>query len=310
MRKLQITILFVLVLSFSFAQNVPNGSFEDYIIDTINPEWSYPSDWMPYRMITGGIECFPFLNQGEISNESNSGNWAIKMETESCIEFGVTKHKPGGFTTGNPGTFFPLTYAFASSERPDQLRFNYKFHPVGNDSAFVEVILFKYDTLQPYVLDTVGYAIEFLLEGENEYVLRSTTIDYVADGNPDFIHIEFGSGKNCTTNTCNTGTTLWVDDVSLWGGTIDLVENSKNKLNCKLFPNPTSHSAILQWDKFIQVETISIVNLSGSRVYHRDNLAKSSSAINIDVHDFSPGMYFVELITGEGERASKKLIIE
>jgi hypothetical protein len=89
---------------------------------------------------------------------------------------------------------------------------------------------------------------------------------------------------------------------------VDIQELAQVKIN--LYPNPTSGNTHINWDKAIQVESISIVNLSGSRVYHRDNLAKSSSAINIDVHDFSPGMYFVELITGEGERASKKLIIE
>jgi hypothetical protein len=91
---------------------------------------------------------------------------------------------------------------------------------------------------------------------------------------------------------------------------ITSIEANTLGVSFQMFPNPTSRNTHIEWDKAIQIESISIVNLSGSQVYHSENLAKSSTAINIDVHDFSPGMYFVELITGEGERASKKLIIE
>jgi hypothetical protein len=302
-------ILLILVVNWwafnSLAQNVPNGGFEIVNIDSINPELSYPLDWR--RVLFATLECFPPITQGEITNESHNGNWAILMQTEQCAEIGVTKHLPAGYVTGNSGTFFPYNYAFESNERLESLSFFYKFQREGNDSAFVEILLFNYDTLQAVVSDTIAYTIEYIKEGVEEYTLMTIPVDYLIEESPDFIHIEFGSGKNCTLSSCTPGTTFWVDDVTLSGGTIGIKEN--NILNSKihLYPNPTDGGVNIVLDGNAEIKKLRVYSATGKLLIEK---MVSGNPLFLNLNELSKGMYLMEIETQDGIKAVKQLIVE
>ncbi|RLD22122.1 MAG: hypothetical protein DRI54_08630 [Bacteroidetes bacterium] len=300
-------IILILVFNWiainSSAQNIPNGGFEDVNIDSIFPEMSYPSDWLPYRILIPSIECIPILNQGELTSESHTGNWAIKMKTDSCD----IMIKTAGFVTGNTGTFFPYYYSFESNERPESLDFYYKFHREGNDSSFVKILLFKFDTIQSVVSDTIAYTIKYIKEEVGEYSLLTIPIEYVSESNPDFIHIEFGTAKNCSQNQCTPGTTFWVDDVELSGGTLGIEENNNLLLGFKLFPNPSNSIINITVDKKVKLKNIKAYDAVGKLVIE---ITAFNSQLQIDVSGLKIGMYLLEIETTEGLKEVKQFIVE
>jgi hypothetical protein len=252
------------------------------------------------------LECFPPIIQGEITNESHNGDWAILMQTEQCAEIGETRHLPGGYVTGNSGTFFPYNYAFESNERPESLSFYYKFQREGNDSAFVEILLFNFDTLQAVVSDTIAYSIKYIKEEVGEYSLLTIPIEYFSEDNPDFIHIEFGSGKNCTTNSCTPGTTFWIDDVELSGGTLGIEENNSLWDGVKLFPNPSNGSINISLNSDVKLKNIKIYSIAGKLVME---ITAFNNQLQIDVNDLSKGIYLLEVETQDGRRKVKRVVI-
>ena len=69
-----------------------------------------------------------------------------------------------------------------------------------------------------------------------------------------------------------------------------------------VFPNPANIEFNIQLKEGIRLEKANIYNQLGQ-------LILSSSETNIDVNNLSQGMYFVEVITNQGN-STKKLIIE
>lgn len=305
MKYLLLIIVSNWVVINSSAQNIPNGGFENVNIDSINPEMSFPLDWR--RVLFATLECFPPLSQGELTNESHNGDWAILMQTEHCSEIGVIKYLPAGYVTGNSGTFFPYNYAFESNERPASLSFYFQFHREGNDSAFAEILLFKFDTLQAVVTDTIAYAVKFIKEEIGEYTLMTIPIDYFSAENPDFIHIEFGSGRNCGVSSCTPGTTFWVDDVELTGGTLGIEENNNPAGGFQLYPNPTNGKINIVANSTVPLRVIRVYSIAGKLIMEKPIF---NNQLQLNISELNKGTYFLEVETVEGLKEVKQFIVE
>jgi len=305
-------IIYLVILFFPSilsAQNIPNGGFEDVIIDTEFPSQSHPINWMPFHWLVW-IECFPFQSQGMLSNESNTGDFAIKMETISCQEVGNgLVHRPSGYYTGNPEMWSPEDWSLQYDNRPEYLNFSYKFHQESTDSAYVEIMLFNYDSISqgiPFIerIDTIAFSQSNIFEETDEYIEFNLPINYVSDSLPSFVSIVFSSGKknNCTLSSCTPGTTLWVDDVSVSGGTVGLEHIETIDQEFQLYPNPSYHSFRLISKSAVQIKNVSINDYLGREL--KDWLGFQEEFI---VSDLPSGTYFIQIQTTKG-LAVKKLI--
>jgi len=89
--KLIFLILFILSIGIS-AQNIPNGGFENW--DTFG-SMNYPANWL---FMTSPV-CTPTLLPAEQTDDSYLGNWAVKLESHTCIGMPGTNLEMG-FKTG------------------------------------------------------------------------------------------------------------------------------------------------------------------------------------------------------------------
>lgn len=307
--KIIILFLSLLIISKSgISQNIPNGDFDDVVINTNNPFMTYPVNWMPYHWLLW-YECYPNLIQGEITTESYSGDYAIKMETIGCFELDIEWiHRPGGFNTGNSGVWSPEGWSLPYNNRPDELNFYYKFHQENFDSAYVEVMLFNYDTTSGIPsserVDTIAFNSARIFEETEEYVPFTLPINYLTDSVPSFISIVFSSGEknNCTLATCTPGTTLWVDDVSVSGGDVGIGEIESFSKKFSLYPNPSSHTFRLVSKGNIQIERVSVFDYLGRELKYWIGFQEEYV-----VSELLSGTYFIRIETAEGV-AVKKLM--
>jgi len=288
------------------AQNIPNGGFEEVVIDTSFPLQSYPVNWMPFHWVSAQIECWPYLEQqGKLSHDSHTGEFAVKMETQACETVNGWEQRPGGYTIGKAGVWPPYDRAVAHNHRPEELNFFYKFHQESSDSAFVSVTLFNYDSLTPNIpwtqrYDTIGFGFSYIVEPTETYMAYTLPITYFSDSVPGFINIVFGSGYKCTLNNCTPGTILWVDDVSVSGGSLGIADRKRAKPQVSVFPNPSTHSFRIQSKDPIQITKVSMLDGLGKELKVWNNFEDEFSIAGHPV-----GIYLIRIETSQGIAVEK-----
>jgi len=120
------------------------------------------------------------------------------------------------------------------------------------------------------------------------------------------------------------------DTISLAGcGVITEIDDPLNhpeKSRMLIYPNPANDRVFIQFPKYLQRDAtigqistttiyhqwtstlFEIYNLNGSRVYS-STIPKSIEKIEIDISNWSQGLYFVRLLFGNNEVASEKFLI-
>lgn len=80
--------------------------------------------------------------------------------------------------------------------------------------------------------------------------------------------------------------------------------------NLSLSPNPASNYAVLDLELTApQQVQIEVIDLSGRQLFQEDSGQVSRAQISIDVQDYTPGLYFVNIQIGD-QSMTKKLIIK
>ncbi len=78
--------------------------------------------------------------------------------------------------------------------------------------------------------------------------------------------------------------------------------------NMKLFPNPTAHSSVMEFENKNVNYSISVMDMTG-RVL-RSYTSNKGESVTIEKDDLSSGLYFVNVTDSQNAKASSKLIIE
>jgi hypothetical protein len=134
-----------------------------------------------------------------------------------------------------------------------------------------------------------------------------------------------GNDDNDTGPT-RTGQTVWYGTGSNWSNTGDLgdlqlaggpytfgigdVVDYSNEI--VLFPNPSNSNVYLRMitDTFKGKVNLHIVDIAGRTIIHDQYTIGSNNMIQINASNLTTGMYFVTILGENGEKASKKLIIQ
>ena len=288
------------------AQNIPNGGFE--IWDT-NGAADYPVNWL----FMNSPVCTPTMLPATQTDDSYEGNWAVKLVSHTCIGMPGTNLEMGFIYTGNLGGSSINNYSIPFNERPDNLSFFYKFYPEGNDSAFVLLMLVKYDTVELEITDTVAYSTGYIFNEVDEYTEFTLPITYFSENTPDYMYLIFTTSKTLGPNTipisfpgeyANLGTTLIIDNVSAEGGTLGIDSKANLESIIKLFPNPVNDEFIIEKPNSVQVDRIVLYNNLGIEINHFN-----SEQSTFNVSGLKPGLYFLELHTNKGV-ILKKIVID
>jgi len=162
---------------------------------------------------------------------------------------------------------------------------------------------------------TDGYNVELRLGWDNFSFLpgKGRSIGFSMGNNDndlgtgrDYQSVWYGTASNWS-NTADLG------DLQLAGGPYffnvgDVVDYSDQIV---LFPNPSSGNVYLRMvsDSFKGNVTIYVSDIMGRTIVNEQYNLESDNMIQLDANQFTPGIYFVNIMGQDGAKAVKKLII-
>lgn len=89
------------------------------------------------------------------------------------------------------------------------------------------------------------------------------------------------------------------------------LEEIKAIESIKIYPNPTDDYFTMKWESSeVDIDEVALIDASGKVVYQQKVIHKGLGEVRMDVSNYSPGTYFVKIISVGGEFALRKLVIE
>lgn len=109
----------------------------------------------------------------------------------------------------------------------------------------------------------------------------------------------------------NSGMLYIATSNGLWSRSVitnlDNETESENAQSLNVFPNPSNSAIQVQWTEHSSFKTLYIFNEMGQKVYESD--INFLNNISVDTQRFSPGMYFIRIVS-DSNSIFKKLIID
>jgi hypothetical protein len=141
--------------------------------------------------------------------------------------------------------YAPFVYTgFPISQRYMTFSGWYTFDPVGGDSLYGWISMFKSHSL-------IGYAVFTNKIAQGVYTQFSATVSYLQGGTPDSCATWFGiAGSSGNSGRFNLGSAFTLDDLSLSGTATGVAEHVTQPLAFALFqnfPNPFNPSTLIQY---------------------------------------------------------------
>ena len=276
---------------------------------------SFPVSWL-LNTAYPSLPCYPQQITAEQTNQGNKGSSAVKLEAKYCTDDCGVQQVYIGFlaygNTNNPQLLHGIPY----NQRPEQLNFYYKFNRVEVDTGFAKIVL--------RLLDSAGYAGQIIGEGKvsiinntNIYTQITVPINYFLPDTPEIIQIVFSTSKTLTDlgylntipgNGANIGTILWIDDVTVSGGNMDVIENQEISC-CKIYPNPFHDYSTITFENSKKENcALTLYNSVGQLVRSFNDI--KADKIRIERQNLKSGLYYFRLCTGKQTLAKGNLLIE
>ena len=272
---------------------LPNNGFEDWVdIDTENPD-----DWTSTNFISELTDSPLAVTK---SNDAHTGNFAMRLETVEISFFGDEPDTVGYVSTGSVGDD-GIEGGFPYSGQPDKLTGYYKYTPVGNDTAVINVYFTKYNS-------TTGETDELF----DELILLPPTSSYTKfelpielSEIPDTANVTIGSSNYAEEeNFKGVGSVLWIDDVQF-----ELINGTKLPLfaeEISIYPNPADDYTTLDLGAGKgDVQSVIFFDALGRRVLHLKTPNQFENTLNIKTYQLKNGIYWYLVKTDTGDFSGK-----
>lgn len=283
-------ILFIAWLNSGLAQTtVPNGGFETWSDEYNAESWdgfNYSGTWLNFHTFTR-------------SDDAHTGNYAAQVENVNDELLGLI---PGVAFTGT-FDFDPLTYEYTFqmgipiTGRPTSLNGYFKYTPVGGDTMFIVVGMFKWNE-QEMDLDSIGGGIYYTGNTVGIYTNFHIPIQYYSNDDADTMYIMMAP----STDTYHEGSKLLVDDLTLSYNPSG-VENDISE-SYLLFPNPASDLVFLEAANDSGALFYTISDITGISV-----LSGKIDTAPIDVSYLREGLYFLRVSNSNNQVSTQKIIV-
>ncbi len=248
----------------TFAQNIPNGSFEDWKTYSLGfqPD-EYPFTSFEEQLITDSLTIIR-------SEDAQSGNYAMYLKTIGYFnEDFMEQDTSAGFAVlGQPDE--GAGGGFAISEKPDSLVIHAKFNIPAGDTADIVVWFFMDSNIV-----TLNF---FPLTGtQSTYKRFAFALDTTGNRNSALIgftssHIAAGDFSGIP------GSEIWIDNISFTGATTEIPNSGFENWTELTYSNPDN------WDTYNYEEAFlgfnSVTQVTGTEAY------EGSSAIKAIVTEF------------------------
>jgi len=255
--------------SITQAQNIPNGSFEDWVIG------GGPDLWYTNNQYYPPVECLQIFPDFQ----AYSGEICALGVVDSCSELSIL--------------YPPVLTSFDISlnSKPEALHGFYKYLPLGNDQFYLRVKLYADSVL-------IG---EGSLKSEqvvNEFTEFVVNFEYSSTDIPDIAIIEFTIDSSLVDNKLHHGSKWYLDSLT-FGPLSDICDElEKFPLTYSLYqnyPNPfnpttkvkfTIPAVTLQQTKSDNFVTINVFDVLGNKIA---TLVKEEKAAGIYEIEFTVG---------------------
>ncbi len=287
-------IFLSLAISFSvFAQStIPNPNFE---------QWSAgnPVGWQTSNSFT---QQFGATTVSQEAVNPYQGNFAVRLETKSVFGYSIAGLITNGQISVNVNQTPPVTILGGTpfTARPNRFKGYYQYQPGANDYCMIVALLLKRNQ-STNTFDTVGVAQFLNTAAVNSWTLFDVPFNYALGDSPDTIQvIAISSNPDASV----VGSVLLLDSLHFEGGTVSV---ASQWLPAKFYVwyNSAEKIITVQPSSSNADNTISIYDVLGNKVYET-SLINKSSCINIPVHNWQKGIYFVN---ESKEKASVKKIL-
>lgn len=311
--KLTLFILSLVMWGNLLGQQVINGAMEQW--DSTLVVLPYPESWIT-TAFAASVPEDPFPLTAWRTTDAHSGNYAVKLEANdgpftSVITMGYLAY--GSPVYPNYASGIPYNH------RPGELNFYYKFNRMGLDTGFVYVKLLLLDSAG-HVGQIVGEGNVSIINDTNSYTPMTIPIYYFVPDTPDIIQIVFATCKSLAEtgylvrafpgNGVTVGTTLWIDDISLSGGSLCNREIEESK-KCRIYPNPFHDNAIVMFENpHIEKSTLTIYDCQGKLMKTICSKNPETNQLLIKSTNLSNGIYFFQVHTDTQLISTGKFIIE
>ncbi|CAN5839724.1 hypothetical protein BH11BAC7_BH11BAC7_00920 [soil metagenome] len=300
------TLLFSACLfsALSFAQNIPNPGFENWVNNNESPvTYLVPQGWMSHDVINSAF-AYAFGDSTYVVNSvsrvtGHSGQYAVQTAVVTSNE----QDTVGGalYSFGSAANFFQYAFygqaeGFTYNLRPANLTGFYKLNSVGGDTAGISILMSKWNTttnsrdilmaiINPFTTNAAGWT--------------SFTIPLSYDYSelPDTVLIIAGLNGNTGVGgfSMHPGSTFAFDDLAFTGNIpMGITVNSVATESAVVMPNPFNEQAILNLkDTYISNGTMELYDVLGNKVRTLENLSGNNFIISRE--GLPAGIYFYTL---------------
>lgn len=277
------------------AQNpIPNPGFED---------WSggEPIGWNTINQSVFGTN-FICVTREQTNPQSGTSCAKIQTVTETIFLVGPVT-MPGILSLGEitldilnqTGT---VTGGVPIDTRPNMLNGWFRFLPSAGDSCIMGIGLSRWNGTGR---DTLAYAYKTIGGQHTAWEQFSLPIEYLMWEMPDTMNIMFFS-SNLLTGSPVTGSTLWVDDLSLEYGPVSANAIGIKKEPTLRFSDDSRSMVLVNADNTAEA---SVFSLNGSCVL-TINPESGQSEIRMDISSLRSGIYIARIINDDGSSTSLK----
>lgn len=287
--KTKFTLLVLLFAGFFSvnAQQIPNGSFDDW---STNP--LAPNEWTTFDALFGMPLGLSFRD----SIDKVVGPASLKLVSDSIPgqpAYGVV-NGVASLGTGTIGAQGPKLIGIAFPFRPDTFFFGYKFVPVGLDTAGISLGLKKNGS---YLLINPAGVATIPLTSQAQWALGylPLTSYYLNSNTPDTLEVQLYSS---IANVTNEGTTMKVD--GLFFGYVNLpsaLQEVADRLNIAVYPNPATDAITVSTDENVDGFKVIVCDLNG-RIVLGSNLSGQNTTVNVS--ELANGTYIYRVADKTG----------
>lgn len=324
MKRLALLLVFLTCFLFdkkTLGQEVPNGDMEVWENVSLGV-YKHPLNWITNNYFFTSSICSPILT-AERTNDSHSGNWAAQLEAQECISDGGGEVLYTGYLALGTQFYYLTSNGISFSEKPAKFSFYYKFKKVGNDTGFAQIFLTALDSsYKPGKVIGQGSAI--IPNDTNGYTLMETPINYFSLDTPKLMKIvfttsktlyerEFGGIDTAPGDGANTGTTLWIDDVTVSGGTLSSEDEKRKQINWEIFPNLFSDETNIKFNlPNADVVTVNLFTAQGVKVkevFKNPVEGNRTYALKLNTKNLPSGFYLIQIQSSKINEVNPVILI-
>ncbi len=256
-------LAFIIISTHAFSQSdsIPNSGFETWL-DFTDPVYSKPQSWYTADSLIAKYNMFSTV---EKDTSAHSGNYSARLTTKTInLPFIGTLDFPGILTLGHIN-IYPLGIGSGIPDtlKPHHMKGFYKYAPQNDDSCMIVAFLIKFVPSKGKH-DTIGIA-KFIGGGVNTWTEFKAVFNYSAiDKTPDSMNIVILSSAD--TSNVNSGSTLWVDDLSM-EMVSGIEDHYSSGLKTNIYPNPATDHINLVFEEAVENAELIIFSGKGTEMY-------------------------------------------